>query len=351
MSKSIPSKPSALIRWKTASAVGAATWIVTSSLGGCSNAEDATAEGEGSEAAQMASAEGEGHGEAEGEGTTAHAEGEGEGAHAEGEGEGAAAHGEGEGEGEGEGATAHAEGEGEGEGEGAAAQGEGEGEGEGEGAGNNAAFATDDVAYLTQLGLIRGHLGVGYALYAAELPELAQTHMKHPGAEIYTDIESALGVRGCEGFADGLTTLTAAVTSNAALDEVTATYEALVADIKTCEANAATGDAKVIAGVIENLGRTASAEYEIGVVDGAMNILHEYQDAWGFTQIAQEWAESSAFAGDETKASVAARMQSTMMDLKDLWPSLNPDGGVDGRAAQLYGAAGQISVAAADLSR
>jgi hypothetical protein len=42
------------------------------------------------------------------------------------------------------------------------------------------------VAYLTHLGLVRGHLGVGVDLYREGAQDAAQTHMKHPGDELYS---------------------------------------------------------------------------------------------------------------------------------------------------------------------
>jgi hypothetical protein len=123
------------------------------------------------------------------------------------------------------------------------------------------------------------------------------------------------------------------------------------AAINACESKAAIDDAAVVTQVIEGLLRTAGVEYQVGIIDGAVNNLHEYQDAWGFTQIAADWAQSSAFAKDGTAASVAAQVQATIRELSSLWPSLDPQGTVDGDAAQLFGAAGQVSVAAAALNR
>lgn len=307
MSDSISTGPKGTFQWKTVTTLGAATWLVTSQLAGCSPEDGTPAEGEG-------------------EGDSALTQpvlgGEGEG----GEGEG--------GEGEGEG--------GEGEGEG----------GEGEGGATAAAdFATNDVTYLTQLGLIRGHLAVGYALYQHDLPELAETHMKHPREEIYAAVVPAFAARGCDGFADDLTALTRAVTDRAEAERVTAVYEALTTAIARCEQTAATGDPAVMAKVIEHLLRTAGVEYQIGVVDGAIDNLHEYQDAWGFTEVAGMWSRSAAFGATPDATAVAGQIQDVIVGLEGLWPSLAPEGAVDGDAAQLFGAAGGVEVAALPLSR
>ena len=236
-------------------------------------------------------------------------------------------------------------------GEGEGGEGEGEG-GEGEGASaSEVDFKTNDVAYLTQLGLIRGHLAVGYALYRQNLPDLAETHMKHPREEIYSSVVPAFESRGCDGFGTELTELTRVVTDRAPTDEVDETYRSLVEAIDACEQRADTSNPIVISKVIESLLRTAGVEYQIGVIDGTISNLHEYQDAWGFTQIAEHWARSNVFTNTPTATAVAAQLQDVIAGLDTLWPSLDPDD-VSGRdAAQLFGAASQVEVTALPLQR
>ncbi len=206
-----------------------------------------------------------------------------------------------------------------------------------------------DVGYLTQLGLIRGHLAVGYALYQRELPQLAETHMKHPREEIYASVVPAFNARGCAGFANDLESLAAAVKARAAQEEVAAIHAELAANITRCEQSASADDPAVLAKVIENLLRTAAAEYRIGVIDGVINNLHEYQDAWGFTQVASAWARSAAFADGAGAAAVAAQLQDIIVELDGLWPSLDPEGRIDGDAARLFGAAARVQIAALPL--
>lgn len=225
-----------------------------------------------------------------------------------------------------------------------------EAQGEGEGAATESAdFSTDDAAYLTQLGLIRGHLQVGHQLYKEKLPKLAETHMKHPRAEIYSSLVPAFAKRGCPGFADGLTALSQAVTERQLAGKVSETYDELLQEINQCEKAASIGDAKVAAKVIEQLLRTAGVEYQIGVIDGEIDNLHEYQDAWGFTQVAQEWAQSPAFKASTQAQVMNEQALAVIAKLQSLWPSLNPEGSLDGEAAPLFGAAARIQVLALSL--
>ena len=234
-----------------------------------------------------------------------------------------------------EGATSTGEGIGEGIGEGA---------GEGEGAMSSALTAADDVAYLTQLGLMRGHLWVGHQLYQNNLYTMAITHMKHPKAELYSTLIEPFSVRRVEGFAAELETLASSVENKSPSEEVEAAYTALTSAIKRSELGANTVSPRIVGETIVALLRTAGEEYAIGVVDGKINNLHEYQDALGFTKIAGEWSRSSAFTNTSEATAAAARIQSILTELEELWPALNPRGALPYRAAQLFGAAARVEI-------
>ncbi|MFK7913832.1 MAG: hypothetical protein AB8B93_07945 [Pseudomonadales bacterium] len=216
--------------------------------------------------------------------------------------------------------------------------------GEGEGSSEVLALSTDDAAYLTQIGLMRGHLWVGHELYLNELADLSATHMKHPEAELYSTLVDAFEMRGVAGFADALSTLSARVSDKRSVADVQQAYDALQQRIAASESGADTGSAPVIGRVIVELLRTAAEEYAVGVVDGQINNVHEYQDALGFTQIARQWARSPVFAGDAQTVAVAAFIQATLDDLTELWPELAPTAAVPFEAAQIYGAAAQIEL-------
>lgn len=83
------------------------------------------------------------------------------------------------------------------------------------------------VAILTALGLVEGHLWVGLATYRASQAEEAKTHMKHPGDELYADLEPLLTAQGLPGFAEELTALAEAVEGGGPPAEAEAAYQAL----------------------------------------------------------------------------------------------------------------------------
>ena len=250
---------------------------------------------------------------------------------------------EAEGQAEGEESAA---GEGEGE-EQLAAQGEGvvrSGEGEGEG-GGAADLASDDVAYLTQLGLMRGHLHVGYELFKAGHLDAAKTHMKHPEHELYADVAPAFEKRGTGGFAEELEALSAAVETGQERAKVDASYTRLLSAIARNEApaKAESGSPSNRIQLAAALVRVAADEYKIAVVDGKMENAHEYQDAMGFTTVAR--GVVSELPDDLSAKANAAKLLDELLD--GMWPSLIPPKKLETAADQLYGAAARLDLLAA----
>ncbi|MCK7593772.1 hypothetical protein [Pseudomarimonas salicorniae] len=267
-----------------------------------------------------------------------------------------AGQGEGEGSGgEGEGAGGEAEGsggEGEGSGgEGEAAGGEGEGEGEGEGAATGADLSRDDAAYLTHLGLVRGHLLVGTRLYAEGAAGMADMHMKHPGDELYTAVKPAMDARAAKDFSVALSALADAVTRRAPKAEVEAAHAALERAVVEAQSVVAAGSPEalpVVLGTVVGLLREAAAEYALGVKDGRIANLHEFQDAYGFTRIARRWIEGLSPAQRARAPEAIERIESQLDALlATAWPSVVEPGTLKTSAADLYGALARIELAAA----
>lgn len=225
--------------------------------------------------------------------------------------------------------------------------GEGSEGGEG-GEGGEAAAAEPAVALLTALltalGLVEGHLRAGAGLYAEGRTEMAAGHMKHPGDEIYAGLTPMLEAAGAPGFADELAALAAAVEGGASPGEVEEAHGRVLAAIETARA-AAKASPHEQAEAIEALLREAAEEYEVGVVGGMVAELHEYQDAWGFTQVAAAQAAAMAAVAPEASASMVAAIAQT----DAIFPGLVPEGPVAGEAAVLLGAAARVELVAGSL--
>ncbi|MFV0276585.1 MAG: hypothetical protein ACK5HY_05290 [Parahaliea sp.] len=231
----------------------------------------------------------------------------------------------------------------------AAAGSEGEGEGEGAVAQDP---ATNDVAYLTQLGLMRGHLLVGLELYRQGHIEHARTHMKHPKSELYANLQPAFDTRKAAGFARQLEALAAAVEGDdSERASVEAAYEAVLAGIGQAESHTAKLPPAARLQVAVNLVRTAADEYGIGVVEAKVVNAHEYQDAYGFTNVAQDMVGQMDAAGDAGLADTLAQVRGLIQSLFDAnaWPAIMPPDTVGVDASLLYGAAARIEIVALGL--
>ena len=205
-----------------------------------------------------------------------------------------------------------------------------------------------DATYLYRLGLMRGHLLVGNALFELGEQGAAGTHSKHPTDELYAPMEMEFAARGTNGFAAELEAHAEAVAGGDE-DAVQARYAALVAAIAANE-NVVEVAPVLAADVIARLVREAAVEYTIGIVDGKPANAHEYQDAYGFTQIARLWAQRMA-ADYPSHRSVFDRIGETIDSLADMWPALMPPAEVPHTSSRLYGAAADIEIAALDLQR
>ncbi|MGB3315798.1 MAG: hypothetical protein WBB85_15430 [Albidovulum sp.] len=216
------------------------------------------------------------------------------------------------------------------------------------GEGGEAGHAEDmdaAVELLTDLGLIEGHLRAGITLYQAGLADQAITHMKHPQHEIYTELEAHLDQFGAPGFADELTALASAVESGAPVGDAEAAFSAVLIKIEEARDHAHAGEAGEAASVL-GLVRIAAEEYHIGIVDGAVSNLHEYQDAWGFVQVARAVAEHMADEDDEAENAFGEKALAALAETDAALPGVSPEGKPLGDAGMLLAAAAKIELAA-----
>ena len=200
-----------------------------------------------------------------------------------------------------------------------------------------------DAEYLLQLGLMRGHLLVGHALFSLGEGAHAQSHAKHPQDELYGSLTAAFAARGAEGFGTELAAHAAAVEAgDAAL--VQAAYDRLTAAIARSEA-VVPASPSLAARVVRLLLEEAAAEYAVGIVDGRLANAHEYQDAYGFTQVAlgMALATHASLEGDDPDRAVFAAIADRLGALAPMWPSLVPPQRLDANAAQLSSAAAGVA--------
>lgn len=253
------------------------------------------------------------------------------------------------------GAKSGGEGEGEGAGQHTGHAASAAGTGEGEGATPDADLATDNVAYLTQLSLVRGHLLVGMELFRQGAVDASSGHFLHPGIEIYPQLEPALVARGGKPFKADLEALAAKVAKPASKEEVEAAYRTVLTAIDAAEhakTGTALGDPKSVLKLIEKIVRVAGTEYGNAVKDGKVVLPVEYQDAYGFVAVAK--ARLDAISEARQPAAVqaaAAQAREQLASLAPAWPEgkLIPPEKVTATGAMFHGAAARIEIAALSL--
>lgn len=222
-------------------------------------------------------------------------------------------------------------------------EGEG-GEGEGEGAGG-VDLRTNDAAFLAQLGLIRGHLHVGKQLFDQGHLAMAKTHMKHPKDELYAGLEPAFTARNLPGFASELTVLANSVLNDMGEAAVNAAYTQLLEAIAANEPLQQTSVNDVLMS-ISNMLLVAGEEYDIGVKQGEIVNVHEFQDAYGFTRMALARLDRLSAEQQANHATAIAEVREILQSLPELWPTITPTGRIEGDSSHLYGAAARIELAA-----
>jgi hypothetical protein len=206
--------------------------------------------------------------------------------------------------------------------------------------------AVNDIAYLTQLGLMRGHLNVGFDLYQQGAIDAAKTHMKHPGDELYATLAPAFAARGVSGFADELENLAVLVESEADLSDVRAAYTDLEAAIKTAEQGVVQINLQTRLEVVAQLVRTAAEEYDIGVKKGLVVNEHEYQDALGFIRVARSIIDSVDAGSEAVNGTAIQQVRMQIENIKPAWPTVIAPEKVKNGADVIYDAATKIEMIA-----
>ena len=167
---------------------------------------------------------------------------------------------------------------------------------------------TVDFAY--KLSLINGHLWAASELVAMDQFELASRHSKHPSEEIYVELQPYFDATESRGFSEELTRLSNLFETNNVAN-FPAAYAATSQRInRHLEELPLSDDGKRV--IVFQLLSQALVEFEVGVEDGKVADLQEYQDARGFTEIAGNIAGG------------LGPIERGINRAKTLWPNLVP---------------------------
>jgi hypothetical protein len=151
-----------------------------------------------------------------------------------------------------------------------------------------------NVEFATNIEFIKGHLSAAISNKQAGNIELAQTHTFHPINEIYTLIRDQLSSADNElnkTLINSLNNLTSIVFTSTSTEFInSASFIKNLLDkaiIKAIPENEI-ADIKFNMSTLINLLKTAESEYDIGIENGTITNIAEYQDAQGFVSSANE---------------------------------------------------------------
>ena len=152
----------------------------------------------------------------------------------------------------------------------------------------------DDVDFATNIEFIKGHISAAISNKKAGNNELTETHTFHPIHEIYTLIRDRLASADTnlnQTIINSLNNLTLIVftsTPTEFVDSASSVKQLLDnAIIKVIPKNEIS-DIKFNMRILINLLKTAESEYDVGVDNGTITNIAEYQHAQGFTTSANE---------------------------------------------------------------
>lgn len=208
------------------------------------------------------------------------------------------------------------------------------------------ASGDETVDFLAGLMQVEGHLATAFALVAAGETENGQAHMGHPMAEVYEALEHELEDLGQPQFEDLLEQLVEVASAGADTAALEALHQDILARTAAAWQAAASDEPADAFAALRHLVLKAGDEWAEGVAEGQIAELHEYQDAWGFMQIARSHAAELASSSDANVKAAAEATLAALAELDEALPAVLPTGTIGGDPALFAAAAAKIELAA-----
>ncbi len=189
----------------------------------------------------------------------------------------------------------------------------------------NQSGEAEDVDYMTNMALMKGHLLVGKELLDLNEPKQAEPHIGHPVEEIYSDVESQLKQKNVKEFKTTLENLEDLVKSKPKDARVVTSFassmeavDAAIAAVPQEKRN----QPKFMLAAIDGVLDTAKEEYEAAIANGKIVEDIEYQDSRGFVLYAQELYAGIAAQMQTAHPEQNKAITSSMSELAKAWPSV-----------------------------
>lgn len=183
-------------------------------------------------------------------------------------------------------------------------------------------IANQDLEYMTNLALIKGHLIVGKELLLLKEYEQVKPHFAHPVDEIYDSLAPLLKKYNVADFKQELIKLNDLVKYTPSSSQVMAAYDLTVQ--KLDEAIAAVpseqlNSSSFILGVINNLLATTEEEYTAAIIDNKVVENVEYQDSRGFVLYSEMLYQKIA-----NNKNSSSKTQALLAEIKSAFPEPIP---------------------------
>jgi hypothetical protein len=188
---------------------------------------------------------------------------------------------------------------------------------------------SEEVTFGEQIAQIRGHHRVAVALYSDGDTKGAATHTGHPVEELLAAVNSEVKEHDADLAAELEAALRGASRVVADDGEVSDLEDAVAGAGKVAAdaEDAVVGDPDAVtyrASVVAALLATVGHEYEEAVQDGKVELLAEYQDAYGFLQIAKDDYDAIRSDVAEGGAKEAGEIDEDFETLDDAFADLDP---------------------------
>ncbi|BAQ63689.1 hypothetical protein [Geminocystis sp. NIES-3709] len=179
-----------------------------------------------------------------------------------------------------------------------------------------------DLDFMTNLGLIKGHLMLGKELLVLGEYEQAEPHFGHPVDEIYGNLEPELEARNILSFKTELTILHDLVKFSPQDNKVMSQYDQAMVKIDEAISNLSVekrNNSEFISQVIKNLLATVKEEYSAAIIGNKVVENVEYQDSRGFVLYSLILYENM-----DNNSPLKAKMQPILFQIKDAFPQAIP---------------------------
>ena len=179
-----------------------------------------------------------------------------------------------------------------------------------------------NVDFTTNIEYMKGHLSAAISNKQAGNNELTQTHSFHPITEVYTLIQDQLSSadkklnQTLKNSLNNLTSIVYTSTPTEFVDSATSAKSLLNKAIIKVVPESEIADIRFNMSTLINLLTTAESEYGIGIQNGTITNIAEYQDAQGFISSANELFNKTINNKNQTIAN-------KFLEIKDLLEKLN----------------------------